>query len=46
MRLVRTVADQAIAHGIATRDEFDALLSAMEAWKEDPGAFATFAWGE
>ena len=30
MRLDGTVADQAIAHGIATKDELDALLQAME----------------
>ncbi len=41
-----TIVDQAIAHGITTKDEFDALREAMEVWKEDPGAFAAFAWGE
>jgi len=37
---------QAISQGIATKDECDALREAMEVWKEDPGAFAAFAWGE
>ena len=41
-----TVDDQAIAHGITTKDEIDALQEAMEVWKEDPGAFAAFSWGE
>ena len=45
-RLDRTVVDQAVSHGIATKDEFDSLQEAKEVWKEDPGAFAAVAWGE
>ena len=33
-------------HGIVTKDECDAFQEATKVWKEDPGAFAAFAWGE
>ena len=46
MRFDGTIVAQAIAHGIAIKDEFDAFQEAKEVWKEDPGAFAAFAWGE
>jgi len=41
-----TIVAQAISHGIVTKDECDAFQEATKVWKEDPGAFAAFAWGE
>ena len=45
MRLDGTVADQAIAHGIATRDELDALLQAMEVCRRDTPALSPLSSG-
>ncbi|MEE3142362.1 MAG: hypothetical protein VX307_07225 [Chloroflexota bacterium] len=41
-----TIVAQAISHGIVTKDECDAFQEATKVRKEDPGAFAAFAWGE
>ena len=41
-----TIVAKAISHGIVTKDECDAFQEATKVRKEDPGAFAAFAWGE
>lgn len=38
--------ESATSHGLATRQQFDEWKNALNEWKDDPGAFATFAWGE
>ena len=40
------VIEAATTHGLATREQFDEWRSALDRWKEYPGAFAGFAWGE
>ncbi len=40
------IADQAIAHGLATREDFDGWRDAVPGWRDHPGAIAALAWGE
>jgi ubiquinone/menaquinone biosynthesis C-methylase UbiE len=44
--LSSAVADQAVALGIATQEDFRQWREAVEVWSRLPGAFATSAWGE
>ena len=41
-----SIADQAISHGIASREGFDQWRNAAVEWNNDSGAFAALAWGE
>ena len=43
--LAPPIADPAISHGIATREEFDEWREAAVAWKDHPGAFAARVQG-
>ena len=41
-----TWVDPAIAHGIESKEEFDEWRKAAIVWKDHPGAFAAWPWGE
>ena len=33
-------------HGLASQEQFDRWSRSLDAWMDEPGAFAAFAWGE
>ena len=38
--------ERAVKHGLASQEQFDRWRKSLDAWMEEPGAFAAFAWGE
>ena len=36
----------AIAHGLASEEQFKAWRRSLDGWVDEPGAFAAVAWGE
>ena len=40
------VIEAATGHGLATQRQFDDWRRSLDEWKDHPGAFAAFAWGE
>ena len=38
--------EAAIKHGLASEAQFDRWRRSLDAWMDEPGAFAAFAWGE
>ena len=38
--------ERAVKHGLASQEQFDRWRKSLDAWMDEPGAFAAFAWGE